>query len=62
MQKLGSRHSNTIEPARWLLHVSCDFKATLHQEASASLEKTMKIHLADIFYLFGKIPPSIFPF
>ena len=33
----------------------------LHQESSASIECTMKIHLADIFYLFGESPSSIFP-
>ena len=61
VQKLGDRHLNTKEPVSWLVHVLCDFKATVHQEASFSLEYTIKIHLADIFYLFGVSPPSIFP-
>ena len=61
VQKLGNRHSNTIEQASWLMHVLCDFKATWHQEASVSPEYTIKIHLANIFYLFGESPPSTFP-
>ena len=32
-----------------------------HQEAWVSLEYTMNMHLADIFYLFRESPPSIFP-
>ena len=48
VQKLGDRHPNIIEPASWL-------------EVLAYLKYTMKIHLADIFYLFGEGPPSIFP-
>ena len=32
-----------------------------HQEASNSLEYTMKMYLADIFYCFGESPTSIFP-
>ena len=53
------RYPNTINLDSWLVHVLCDIKATWHQEASVSLEYTMKIHLADIFYLFGVSPPSI---
>ena len=49
VQKLGDRHPNTKELASWLVHVLCDFKATVHQEASVSLEYTMKIHPADIY-------------
>ena len=58
LQKLGDRHPNTIELASWLMHVLCDFKATWHQEASVSLEYTTKIHLANIFYLFGESSPA----
>ena len=61
MQKLGYRHASTIELTSSLIHLLCDFKATLHKEASVSLEYTMKIDLADIYYLFGESPPSIFP-
>ena len=61
VQKLWDRHPNTIELASWLVHVVCDFKATWHQEALISFEYTMKIHLVEIFYLFGERPPSIFP-
>ena len=28
VQSLGDRHPNTIELPSWLVHVSCDFKAT----------------------------------
>ena len=58
--KLGDRHPNTIVFTSSLVHVLCDFKATWHQEASVSLEYSMKIHLADIFYLLGEIFPSNF--
>ena len=60
MQKLGDRHTHTIELTSWLGYLLCDFKATLPKEASVSLEYTMKIDLADIYYLFGESPPSTF--
>ena len=60
VQKLGDIHPNNIELASWLVPVLCDFKATWHREASVSLEYTIKIYLADIIYLLGERPPSIF--
>ena len=59
-QKIGDSHQNTIELASWLVHLLCDFKATCHQEASVSLEYSMKIHFTDVFYLFSKSSPSMF--
>ena len=47
VQKLGYRHPNTRVLASSLVH--------------SPLEYNMKMHIADIFYLFGDFPPSIFP-
>ena len=60
VQQFGDRHSNTIEPASWLVQVFCDFKTTRHQEVSVSLKYTVKTNLADIFYLFVERTLSIF--
>ena len=59
-QKLRDRHPNTTKMVRWLVQVLCELKATWHQEASLPLEYTIKIQLADIFYLISEIPSSTF--
>ena len=59
IQKREERHPNNIELASWLVHVLCDFNATCHQEASVSLDCTMKIILLIYFTSLVKVvlPP-----
>ena len=59
VQNLGDRHPNTIELASFLVLVLYDFKARRHQEASVSLEYTMKIQLADAYILPFWWKPSL---
>ena len=46
--------------ANWLVNVLCDLKATWHEETFLFLENNIKIHLADIFYLFGEFSLATF--
>ena len=49
--KTWGQTSKYYRMASWLVHALCNFKATWHQEASVSLEYTMKIHFVDTFFL-----------